>query len=105
MTRRVNLYRWDQLPLEKITEMVTRKVIASDDLSLIQAYFKKGALVPLHTHRSDFFVYVLQGALRVQIGAEDMTVREGEVLTIPGGTAHQAESLDDSFVMTIGLRA
>src|SRR5690349_14931314 len=53
MTRRVNLYRWDQLPLDKVTEMVTRKVIASRDLNLIQAYFKKGALVPLHAHAAD----------------------------------------------------
>src|SRR5689334_2075227 len=104
MTRRVNLYRWDQLPLEKITEMVTRKVIASDDLNLIQAYFKKGALVPLHAHAGDLCVYVLQGALRLQVDAEDVTVREGEVLMIPGGAAHQAESLDDSFVMTVGAK-
>jgi quercetin dioxygenase-like cupin family protein len=102
MTRRVNLYRWDQLPLEKVTEMVTRKVIASRDLNLIQAYFKKGALVPLHAHAADLFVYVLQGALRIHVDAEDVTIREGEVLVIPGGAEHHAESLDDSFVMTIG---
>ena len=43
MTRRVNLYRWDDLPLEKITEMVARKVVVSAHSRLMQAYFKKGA--------------------------------------------------------------
>ena len=100
MARRVNLYRWDELPLDKITEMVARKVIASPHSRLTQAYFKKGAVVPRHTHATDLMIYVLQGALRAQVSGEDVTVREGEVLIIPGGAAHQAESLDDTFVLT-----
>jgi len=97
---RVNLCRWDELPLEKITEMVARKVIASGPSMLMQAYFKKGAVVPTHTHPTDMIVYVLQGALRTQVDREEVTVREGEVLIVPAGVPHQAESLDDTFVMT-----
>jgi quercetin dioxygenase-like cupin family protein len=97
---RVNLCRWDELPLEKVTEMVARKVIASGPSTLTQAYFKKGAVVPTHTHPTEMVVYVLQGALRTQVDREDVTVREGEVLIVPAGVPHQAESLDDTFVMT-----
>jgi quercetin dioxygenase-like cupin family protein len=104
---RVNLSRWDELPLEKITEMVARKVISTGPSTLTQAYFKKGAVVPMHTHPTEMVVYVLQGALRTQVDREDVTVREGEVLIVPAGTPHQAESLDDTFVMTFsgGVRA
>ncbi len=94
------LYRWDDLSLEKVTEMVSRKVIAAGGSRLTQAYFKKGALVPLHTHTEDLTVYVLQGALRAHIEGEDVTVREGEVIILPAGAPHHAESLDDTFVMT-----
>jgi quercetin dioxygenase-like cupin family protein len=97
---RVNLCRWDELPLEKVTEMVARKVIASGPSTLTQAYFKKGAVVPTHTHVTEMVIYVLQGALRTQVDREDVTVREGEVLIVPAGVPHQAESLDDTFVMT-----
>ena len=97
---RVNLCRWDERPLEKITEMVARKVIASGASTLIQTYLKKGAVVPTHSHATDLVVYVLQGALRTQLDREDVTVREGEVLIVPAGVPHQAESLDDTFVMT-----
>ena len=97
---RVNLSRWDELPLEKITEMVARKVVARGPVVLAQAYFKKGAVVPLHAHPADVAVYVLQGALRAHVDREDVTVREGEVLIIPADAAHQVESLDDTFVMT-----
>jgi quercetin dioxygenase-like cupin family protein len=100
MTRRVNLYRWDELPLDKITEMVARKVIASAQATLTQAYFKKGAVVPRHAHAADLMIYVLQGALKAHVEGEDVTVREGEVLVVPGGMAHQTESLDDTFVLT-----
>ena len=97
---RVNLSRWDELPLEKITEMVARKVVASGPVMLTQAYLKKGAVVPLHRHAADVVVYVLQGALRAHIDRDDVTVREGEVLIIPANAPHQAESLDDTFLMT-----
>ena len=97
---RVNLCRWDELPLEKITEMVARKVITTGPSTLTQAYFKKGTVVPIHTHPTEMLLYVLQGALRTQIEREEVTVREGDVLIIPAGVSHQAESLDDTFVMT-----
>jgi quercetin dioxygenase-like cupin family protein len=97
---RVNLSRWEELPLEKITEMVARKVVARGPVVLTQAYLKKGAVVPVHRHAADLVVYVLQGALRAHVDGADVTVREGEVLIIPADVPHQAESLDDTFVMT-----
>jgi len=99
MTRRVILYRWDDIPLDKVTEMVARKTVQSDDSRLTQAYFKKGAVVPLHAHDGALMVYVLQGAIRSRVDGEDVTTREGEVLVIPAGAPHQTESLDDSFVL------
>ena len=97
---RVNLCRWDELPLEKVTEMVARKMIAGGASTLTQAYLKKGAVVPVHTHPAEIVLYVLQGALRTQVDRDDVTVREGEVLIVPAGVPHQSESLDDTFLMT-----
>ena len=101
MPRRVALYRWADLPLEKVTEMVARKEIAGADQTIAQSYLKKGALVPLHTHGGEQWIYVLQGALAAVVDGERVTVREGEVLQVPAGVAHQAEALDDTFVLDI----
>ncbi len=79
--------------------MVSRKAVAGAQLTLTQAYFKKGALVPRHVLAYEQLVYVLQGAVRVRADDEDVTIREGEVAVIPGGVVRQAESLDDTFVM------
>jgi quercetin dioxygenase-like cupin family protein len=101
MTRSELLHRWEQLPLEKVTEMVARKVVAGADDVVAQTYLKKGALVPRHAHAVEQMVYVLQGALRAIVGDEEIMVREGELLRIPRRAAHQAEALDDTFVLDI----
>ena len=99
---RVSLYRWDELPLDKVTEMVARKAIVGAQQTLVQSYLKAGAIVPLHRHQDEQMIYVLQGALKMLVGDEAATVREGEVLLVPPGVPHQAEALDDTFVMTVG---
>ena len=101
VTRRVAVYRWDELPLEKITEMVARKAIVGARDILAQSYLKRGALVAQHVHPQEQLLYVLQGAMRVLIDGEETTVREGEVLQVPAGIAHQLEALDDTFVLSI----
>jgi unsaturated pyranuronate lyase len=93
----VRLYRWDEIALEKVTEMLSRKIVTGDREMLVQAYVKRGCLVPMHVHESEQMVYVLQGALKFLVRGEEITVREGEVLHIPSGVEHQAEALEDTF--------
>ncbi len=95
------LHRWDEIALEKITEMISRKIVDGDRLTLSQVYLKRGALVPMHEHESEQMTYVLQGALRVQVAGEDLTVREGEVVHIPSRTQHQAEALEDTLELDL----
>jgi quercetin dioxygenase-like cupin family protein len=93
----VRLHRWDEIALEKVTEMLSRKIVSGDREMLVQTYIKRGCLVPLHVHESEQMTYVLQGALKFFIDGEEVTVREGEVLHIPARLAHQAEALEDTF--------
>lgn len=95
------LHRWDEIALEKVTEMISRKIVFGDALLLAHVYLKRGALVPIHQHDSEQVTYVLQGALRVHLDDEEITVREGEVLRIPGGVPHQAEALDDTLELDV----
>ena len=98
----VALHRWDEIALEKVTEMLSRKVVSGEREQLVQVYIKRGCLVPRHAHDAEQMTYVLQGALKFQIdGGEDVTVREGEVLLIPGGVLHQAEALEDTFELDV----
>jgi quercetin dioxygenase-like cupin family protein len=97
----VRLHRWDEIALEKVTEMLSRKLVTGEKEMLAQIYLKRGCLVPNHSHESEQITYVLQGALKFLIAGEEITVREGEVLHIPSWVEHQAEALDDTFELDI----
>jgi len=95
------LYRWDEIALEKITEMVSQKIVCGEREMLAQTYLKRGALVPMHSHDSEQMTYILQGALRFLVDGEEVIVREGEVLHIPSGLPHQAEALEDTLELDV----
>ncbi|MBM3817682.1 MAG: cupin domain-containing protein [Acidimicrobiia bacterium] len=97
----VRLHRWDEIALEKITEMISQKIVAGEREMLAQIYLKRGALVPMHAHDSEQMTYILQGALKVVVDGEEITVREGEVLHIPSRVPHQAEALEDTFELDV----
>jgi quercetin dioxygenase-like cupin family protein len=97
----VRLHRWDEIALEKVTEMLSRKIVTGEREMLAQVYLKRGCLVPVHSHASEQMTYVLQGALRYLVAGEEITVREGEVLHIPSGVEHQAEALEDTFELDV----
>ena len=100
MARRVSLSRWDEMSLERITEMVSRKVISGARQTLSQFWLKRGALVARHAHDGEQITYVLDGALRYSVDGEDVIVRAGDVLVIPPGAKHQITVLDDSLVIS-----
>jgi len=95
------LHRWDEIALERITEMLSQKIVAGEREMIAQTYLKRGALVPLHSHESEQMTYVLQGALRFLVGGEEVIVREGEVLHVPAWLPHQAEALEDTFELDV----
>jgi quercetin dioxygenase-like cupin family protein len=97
----VRLHRWDEIALEKITEMISQKIVAGEREMLAQIYLKRGALVPMHAHESEQMTYILQGALKFMVGHEEVVVREGEVLHIPPHVPHQAEALEDTLELDV----
>jgi quercetin dioxygenase-like cupin family protein len=81
--------------------MVSRKCVSGAQETLAQIYLKRGAIVPQHVHESEQMTYVLQGALKLLVAGDEVTLREGEVLHIPSNVPHQVEALDDTFVLGV----
>jgi quercetin dioxygenase-like cupin family protein len=100
-TQTVRMHRWDEIALEKVTEMLSRKIVYGEREMIAQIYFKRGCIVPMHSHESEQMTYVLQGALKFLVGGEEITVREGELLHIPSWIEHQAEALEDTFELDV----
>ena len=96
--------RWTDIPLEKVTDQITRKLITGQQMMLAHVYLEKGAIVPKHQHHNEQFTYILEGALRFWMGEdgrETYDVRAGEVLHIPSNVWHKAEALEKTLDVDI----
>jgi quercetin dioxygenase-like cupin family protein len=100
----VRLFRWDEVPREKVTDLLDRRLITGDGMMLAHVYLKRGCVVPKHAHENEQFTYILEGALRFWIGEdgkEELVVRAGEVLHIPSNLPHKAEAIEDTLDMDV----
>ena len=92
-------YRWEDMPKEKVSDMLDRRLITGERMMLTHVYLKKGCIVPQHAHENEQLTYILNGALKFWIGEEmrEVVVRAGEVLVIPSNVLHKAEALEDTL--------
>ena len=88
--------RWDEMPRERVSAMLDRRLITGDRMMLAHVYLKKGCVVPRHQHENEQLTYILEGGLRFWIGEDEkqqVDVMAGEVLHIPSMVWHKAEAL------------
>lgn len=98
------LFRWDEMPKERVTDVISRRLVTGARTMLAHVYLDKGSVVPRHSHDNEQFTYILSGALRFKLGAdgrEVVTVRAGEVLHIPSNLPHEAEALEDTVDLDV----
>jgi quercetin dioxygenase-like cupin family protein len=96
----VRHFRWSEIPEERVTDVISRRLITGHQMMLAHVYLKKDALVPQHSHHNEQITYILSGALHFYIGANrerEVIVREGEVLHIPSNVPHEARALEDTL--------
>jgi quercetin dioxygenase-like cupin family protein len=99
-TTGVTFHRWADMPRQRVTDEIDRRLVVSERMMLAHVYLKKGAIVPRHAHENEQLTYILEGALRFSIGAdgaEEIIVRAGEVLVIPSNVPHEAVALEDTL--------
>ncbi len=102
--RTVTFYRWNDMPLEKVSDQLDRRLITGDRMMLAHVYLKKGCIVPKHQHENEQLTYILEGALRFWIGEhgeQEIVVAAGDVLHIPSMVWHKAEALEDTLDVDI----
>jgi len=89
-------YSWATVPLETLSNTISRKIISGDSVMAAQVFLKKGAIVPEHHHPNEQITYILEGALEFLISGRRITVAKGEVLHIPSNLPHEAVALEDT---------
>ena len=95
---------WNDVPLEELSPLISRRLVTAERMMLAHVYLKKGAIVPAHDHHNEQLTYILSGALRFWIGEHAdapgdtfVDVHAGEVLVLPSNVRHRAEALEDTL--------
>ena len=96
----VRHFRWEDMPRERVTDAIDRKIITGPRMMIAHVFLKKGAVVPKHSHENEQITYILEGGLRFKIGddgAQQLDVLAGEVLVIPSNVPHEAVAIEDTL--------
>ena len=97
-------FPWSDVKEERVTDLISRKLITGDGMMIAQVFLKKDALVPLHSHHNEQITYIISGALHFFIGGnreKEVIVRAGEVLHLPSNLPHEARALEDTLDVDI----
>jgi quercetin dioxygenase-like cupin family protein len=94
-------YTWEDMPLEAMSECISRKIVTGDKAMVAQVFLKKGAVVPEHHHESEQITYILEGALKFELEGKEVVVGAGQVLRIPSNVPHRAVALEDTLDLDI----
>ena len=97
----MKLHRWTAVPVENMSEAVSRQVVHSDTMTIARLRLGKGAIVPRHSHPNEQISTIESGSLRFIFDDGETVVSQGESLQIPGGVAHAAEALEDSVALDL----
>ena len=99
----MTLHRWDDLEREQMMEGIERRFIHGEKGMVAQVFLKQGAIVATHTHEAEQLTFIVEGHLRLWLGADEkrFDVRAGEVLVIPSNVPHRAEAIEDTYDLDI----
>jgi len=104
MENKASFHRWEDMPKERVSDTLERRLITGERMMLAHVYLEKGCIVPKHSHENEQLTYILEGALHFWLGedeSEEVIVRSGEVLVIPSHLPHKAEALEDTLDVDI----
>ncbi len=79
-----------------------RQVLAyNDQLMLVRHYFEQGWVGARHSHPHHQLIYVVRGAIRLEMEGKAFDVHAGDSVVIDGDVEHQASALEPSEVLDV----
>lgn len=95
----MKFWDWNQIKAEEVTSSQWKKSPDAENLEVSMVELLEGARTTAQTLTTEQVILVLQGALRVQVRNEEVTVRTSQMLAIPPYAEYSALALrTTSFV-------
>jgi quercetin dioxygenase-like cupin family protein len=87
------------LPQERITDKISRRVLAGKQSMIVWWSIKAGAHAAPHHHHHEQIVWMLKGRMEFRIGEERRSMVGGDVAVIPSGVEHEGFFPEDTEVV------
>jgi len=89
------------LPEEKVTDKISRRILTGEKEMIVWWSMKAGAHAAAHHHPHEQVFWVLSGTMDFRLGDQRRTCRAGDLGVIPGGVEHEAWFPDDTEVIDV----
>jgi len=93
--------RWTDVPAEDLTGSIRRQYLTGERVTIARFELARGGIVPRHAHHNEQVSCVMTGVLKFKFDGQEVVVRAGEVMQIPGGLAHEVEVVEDTLVIDV----
>jgi quercetin dioxygenase-like cupin family protein len=81
---------------------VTRRILNTGErLMVVELYFDRDSVVPVHTHPHEQGGYLASGRFRFVIGDEERILEAGDSWLVPSGVPHTVTALEDSVAIDV----
>ena len=100
-------FGFPDLPVDKPMELLERRRVHGEHITVAQIRLEKGCQVPLHQHENEQFSLIVLGRLRFEIGGEgsagrrELVLLPGELLHLPPGVPHSAFAEEETLVLDL----
>jgi len=91
----------ENLPEERVTDQISRRILTGDKEMIVWWSMKAGAHAAAHAHPHEQMFWMLSGKMDFRLGSERRLCRPGDIGVIPGGVEHEAWFLEDTEVIDV----
>jgi quercetin dioxygenase-like cupin family protein len=97
----MKFWDWNHIQAEEVTSSQWKKSLEADKLAVSMVELLEGARTPAQMHGSEQVILVLQGALRVEVRHEEVTLRASQMLAIPPYAEYSVLALKTTSFVTV----
>jgi mannose-6-phosphate isomerase-like protein (cupin superfamily) len=95
------VYDFNTLQPEHLTDQYRRKMVQGENLSVARLEVARGSTTRTHKHRHEEVIILLKGSWRFRLPTGDVVLQPNQMLTIPSGTEHSSEVLEDVVAIDV----
>src|SRR5689334_4488457 len=93
----MQIYSWNDMPAERLSDSICRKVIHARRITIARIYLAKGTVVPRHSHENEQISTIEKGRLLFRFdNGREVTVEAGQTLVIEPNDPHSAEAVEET---------